>query len=45
MDTGVSIILNIILGKEVALFVEKHFCSELLKNEEFKKENFVLALY
>jgi len=31
-------------GKEVALFVEKHFVDELRKNENFKKDKMELAL-
>jgi hypothetical protein len=31
-------------GKEVALYVEKYFVQELLKNDEFKKLNFAEAL-
>lgn len=32
-------------GKEVAKFVEKHFCEYLLKNENFKIRNIEKALY
>ena len=35
---------SFIVGKEVALFVEKHFINELKKNEDFKKNNFKAAL-
>lgn len=31
-------------GKEVAKFVEKHFCEELYKNDNYKSLNFVDAL-
>lgn len=31
-------------GKEVALYVEKHFVDELRKNENFKNEKMELAL-
>ena len=34
----------ILKGKEVAIYVEKHFIEELRKNENFKKEKMELAL-
>jgi len=32
-------------GKEVAIFVEKHFIEELKKNENYLKKNYKEALY
>ena len=42
MDTEVIILLK--LGKEVAMYVKKHFTEELLKNKLFKANNYKQSL-
>jgi len=31
-------------GKEVAIFVERHFCQELLRNQHYQQGNYEAAL-